>query len=131
MELTGKTALITGGKRIGGVAALALAERGADVALVFNRSAAEAESTAAGVRKVGRRAVVLQANLADPVACESVVRDAANAFGRLDILLNMASVYRPVAFADTDSAAWDSALNIDLMMTVSVSRIISSSTSRG
>ena len=114
MELTGKTALITGGKRIGGVAALALAERGADVALVFNRSAAEAESTAAGVRKVGRRAVVLQANLADPVACESVVRDAANAFGRLDILLNMASVYRPVAFADTDSAAWDSALNIDL-----------------
>jgi NAD(P)-dependent dehydrogenase (short-subunit alcohol dehydrogenase family) len=114
MELTGKAALITGGKRIGGVAALALAERGADVALVFNRSAAEAETTAEGVRKQGRRGVVLQADLSDPIACETVVRDAASALGRLDILLNMASVYRPVAFADTDSAVWDSTLNIDL-----------------
>jgi NAD(P)-dependent dehydrogenase (short-subunit alcohol dehydrogenase family) len=114
MELTGKAALITGGKRIGGVVALALAERGADVALVFNRSAAEAETTAEGVRKHGRRVVVLQADLSDPVACETVVRDAAGALGRLDILLNMASVYRPVAFAGTDSAVWDSTLNIDL-----------------
>lgn len=114
MELTGKAALITGGKRIGGVIALALAARGADVALVYNRSVTEAEKTAEGVRKHGRRAVLFKANLADPAACDSVVREAADALGRLDILLNMASVYRAVAFADTDSAVWDATVNVDL-----------------
>ena len=57
MDLTGKAALITGGKRIGAVAAVALAECGCDVALVYNRSAAEAERTAADVRRHGRRAL--------------------------------------------------------------------------
>lgn len=114
MELTGKAALITGGKRIGGAVALALAEQGADVALVYNRSAAEAESTAEGVRRQGRRATLLRADLSDPAACDAVVRDAAAALGRLDILVNMASVYKAVALADADAAVWDSSLNIDL-----------------
>ena len=114
MELTGKAALITGGKRIGGAVALALAEQGADVALVYNRSAAEAENTAEGVRRHGRRATLLRADLSDPAACDAVVRDAAAALGRLDILVNMASVYRAVALADADAAVWDSSLNIDL-----------------
>lgn len=114
MDLTGKAALITGGKRIGAVAAVALAERGCDVALVFNRSAAEAERTAAAVRRHGRRAVTLQADLSQPAACELVVTRAADAFGRLDILFNMASVYRPVAIADADAAQWDATVNVDL-----------------
>jgi NAD(P)-dependent dehydrogenase (short-subunit alcohol dehydrogenase family) len=114
MNLTGKAALITGGKRIGAVAAVALAERGCDVALVFNRSAAEAERTAADVRRHGRRAVTLQADLSQPAACEQVVTRAAEAFGRLDILFNMASVYRPVAIADADAAQWDATVNVDL-----------------
>lgn len=114
MDLTGKAALITGGKRIGAVAAVALAERGCDVALVFNRSAAEAERTAADVRRHGRRAVTMQADLSQPAACEQVVTRAAEAFGRLDILFNMASVYRPVAIADTDAAQWDATVNVDL-----------------
>ena len=114
MDLTGKAALITGGKRIGAVAAVALAERGCDVALVFNRSAAEAERTAADVRRHGRRALTLQADLSQPDACERVVTRAAEAFGRLDILFNMASVYRPVAIADTDAAQWDATVNVDL-----------------
>jgi len=114
MHLTGKAALITGGKRIGAVAAVALAERGCDVALVFNRSAAEAERTAADVRRHGRRALTLQADLSQPDACERVVTRAAEAFGRLDILFNMASVYRPVAIADTDAAQWDATVNVDL-----------------
>ena len=114
MDLTGKAALITGGKRIGAVAAVALAERGCDVALVYNRSAAEAERTAADVRRHGRRALTLQADLSQPDACELVVTRAAEAFGRLDILFNMASVYRPVAIADTDATQWDATVNVDL-----------------
>lgn len=114
MELTGKAILITGGKRIGAAAALAFAERGADIALVYNRSSKEAERTADGIRRAQRRAVTLQADLAEAEACESVVRRAAEAFGRLDVLINMASVYRPVALDDTDVAIWDATVNVDL-----------------
>ena len=114
MDLTGKAILITGGKRIGAAAAVAFAGCGADVALVFNRSSREAERTAADVRKAGRRAVTLQADLADAEACEPVVHRAAEALGRLDVLINMASVYRPVGLDDTDVAIWDATLNVDL-----------------
>jgi NAD(P)-dependent dehydrogenase (short-subunit alcohol dehydrogenase family) len=114
MDPSGKAVLITGGKRIGAAAAVALAARGADVALVYNRSAAEAESTAADVRRAGRRAVTLQADLSDPGACESVVHRAAEALGGLDVLINMASIYRPVALEAIDVATWDGTLNVDL-----------------
>ena len=114
MDLTGKAALITGGKRIGAAAARTLAERGADIALVYNQSSKEAEATAADVRRAGRRAVTLQADLADPAACDSVVHRAAEALGRMDILVNMASVYRPVGLDDTDVSIWDATLNVDL-----------------
>ena len=114
MDLSGKAILITGGKRIGAAAALGLAERGADIALVYNRSAQEAERTAEDVRRAGRQAVILQADLSDPDACESVVRGAAEALGRLDVLVNMASVYRPVALDDTDVVIWDGTVNVDL-----------------
>ena len=66
MEITGRGVVLTGGKRIGADVALALASRGADVALVFNRTRAEADAAAAAIAAVGRRAFVLQADLADP-----------------------------------------------------------------
>ena len=61
MELTDRAALITGGKRIGAVVATELARRGADIALVYRQSRSEAEETAAAVRALGRRALVLSA----------------------------------------------------------------------
>ena len=114
MELTGKAILITGGKRIGAAAAVAFAERGAHVAVVFNRSAAEAEQTADQVRRHGVRGVALQADLSAADACDTVVHQAAEALGGLDVLVNMASVYRPVAVEDTDAAVWDATINVDL-----------------
>ena len=114
MELSGKAVLITGGKRIGAAAALAFAERGAHVAVVFNSSAAEAERTVAQVSRHGVRGVALQADLSAAEACDTVVRQAAEALGSLDVLVNMASVYRPVALEDTDAAVWDATVNVDL-----------------
>ncbi|RPJ52701.1 MAG: SDR family NAD(P)-dependent oxidoreductase, partial [Acidobacteria bacterium] len=93
MDINGKVALITGGKRIGAGVAMALAARGADIALVYNRSRDEAAETAEAVVRAGRRAVVEQADLTDAAGCQSVVGRAAAAYGRLDILVNMASVY--------------------------------------
>jgi NAD(P)-dependent dehydrogenase (short-subunit alcohol dehydrogenase family) len=114
MTLTNKTALITGGKRIGAVVAAELARRGMDVALSYQRSKDEAEATAQTVRDAGRRAVVLQANLSRGEDCATLVNGAAAALGRLDVLINMASVYRSHALADIDAARWDESLNVDL-----------------
>jgi NAD(P)-dependent dehydrogenase (short-subunit alcohol dehydrogenase family) len=114
MTLTNKTALITGGKRIGAVVAAELARRGMDVALSYQRSKVEAEATAQTVRDAGRQAVVLQANLSRGEDCATLVNEAAAALGRLDVLINMASVYRSHALADIDEARWDESLDIDL-----------------
>lgn len=117
MDLTGKAALVTGGRRIGAVVATALAARGADVALTFNRSHDEAERTAADVRNRGRRACVLRADLADADACARAVDEAAAALGRLDVLVHMASVYVETPFDDLTLRQWDQSLAVDLTST--------------
>jgi NAD(P)-dependent dehydrogenase (short-subunit alcohol dehydrogenase family) len=114
MILTNKAVLITGGKRIGAVVAEELARRGMDVALSYQRSKGEAEATAATVRAAGRRAVVLQANLARGDDCARLVDAAAAALGRLDALINMASVYRSIPLAEIDEAHWNEVLDVDL-----------------
>ena len=114
MDLTNKTVLITGGKRIGAVVAQELAHRGMDVALSYQRSKDEAEATAATVRVAGRRAVVLQANLSRGDECAALVDGAAAALGRLDVLINMASVYRSRPLAEIDEAKWDESIDVDL-----------------
>src|SRR5687767_13257883 len=98
MDVHGTVALITGGKRIGAAIAIELAGRGADVALVYRTSKDEAERTAESVRALGRRAAVLQANLRDAAACADVVEQTAAAFGRLDVLINVASRYQRTPF---------------------------------
>jgi len=114
MQLTDKVALITGGKRIGLVVARELAARGVDVALSYARSKAEAEEAAALVRQAVRKAAVIQANLTDPAQCQALVEGAAAELGRLDILINMASVYKATPFADMTLADWHASIDVDL-----------------
>jgi NAD(P)-dependent dehydrogenase (short-subunit alcohol dehydrogenase family) len=114
MNLDGRVALITGGRRIGAVVATELARGGVDVALVYNRSKAEAEETANAVTAVGQRAILLQADLRDPDACQRVVDGTVDRFGRLDVLVNMASVYASVPFDDLTVDMWDTQFNVDL-----------------
>ena len=114
MDLTDRVALITGGKRIGAVVAAELARRGADIALVYRTSRAEADETADAVRAFGRRASVLQADLTDGDACERVVEDTVRELGRIDILVNMASRYQSKPFDDLTAADWDAQLGVDL-----------------
>jgi NAD(P)-dependent dehydrogenase (short-subunit alcohol dehydrogenase family) len=114
MELNGRVVLITGGKRIGSVVATELARAGADIALVYRQSRAEAEETAAAARGLGRRAILLHGDLRDPEACERVVDGTVDAFGRLDVLINMASVYRPKPFDEINVSDWNASLEVDL-----------------
>jgi NAD(P)-dependent dehydrogenase (short-subunit alcohol dehydrogenase family) len=114
MQIAGGAALITGGKRIGAAIARALAATGMDVALSYNRSLADAETTAADIVAAGRRVHVARADVGNPDDCRALVEGAAAAFGRLDVLVNMASVYTAVPFDKTDEHVWDAALNVDL-----------------
>ena len=114
MNPIGKVALITGGKRIGAVVAAAIAKAGADVALVYNRSREEADETASAVRALGRRAFVVQADVTSESACTNAVDATIRELGRLDILINMASLYGSKPFADLSAADWDRQLAVDL-----------------
>jgi NAD(P)-dependent dehydrogenase (short-subunit alcohol dehydrogenase family) len=113
-ELTNRVAVITGGKRIGAAVAAALARRGMDVALAFNRSQDEADATAAAVRAAGRRASVHQADLSQGPQAAALIDRAAAELGRIDVLVNMASVYSPAPLDETDEQAWDKVLDVDL-----------------
>jgi NAD(P)-dependent dehydrogenase (short-subunit alcohol dehydrogenase family) len=114
MDLKGRAILITGGKRIGTAVALELARRGMDIALSYNRSETEAADAAETIRSMGRRAVVLQADLSRGPACQHLVDEAARALGRLDGLVHMASVYAHVPLQEVDEARWDSVVDVDL-----------------
>ena len=114
MDLTDKVALITGGRRIGAVVATELARRGAHAAIVYRASRTEAEETAAAVRALTRRALVVQGDLQQPEACRRVVEDTVAEFGRLDILVNMASIYRAKAVEELTIQDWDDQMAIDL-----------------
>jgi NAD(P)-dependent dehydrogenase (short-subunit alcohol dehydrogenase family) len=117
MELPGRVALITGGRRIGAVVATELARGGADVALVYRRSRGEAEETADAARAFGRRALVLQGDLREPETCERLVDETVDALGRLDILVNMASIYKPGPFDDLTVEDWNAQLDVDVRAT--------------
>ena len=114
MELAGRVALITGGRRIGAVVATELARGGTDVGIVYRQSRAEAEETADAIRGLGRRPLLLQADLTDPTSCDRVVDDTVDALGRLDVLVNMASIYLAKAFDDVTVDEWDRQLAVDL-----------------
>jgi NAD(P)-dependent dehydrogenase (short-subunit alcohol dehydrogenase family) len=114
MELAGRVALITGGRRIGAVVASEMARGGADIALVYRRSRAEAEETADSLRALGRRVFLVQADLSRPDSGDRVVDETVNALGRLDVLINMASIYVQKSVDELTVEDWDTQLAVDV-----------------
>jgi len=115
MDLEGKVALVTGGAvRLGRTLLLALAEAGADVVLHYGSSRQAAEETAAAVRDLGRKVLLLQADLQDVAAVQQLPRRAAEKFGQLDILVNSAALFQPGDILNTTEASWDLQMNVNL-----------------
>ena len=106
--------MLTGARRIGAVVAEEVAKRGADVVIAYNRSRDEAEEAAASVRNAGRRALVHQADVSTEAGCAGLVAATEREFKRLDVLVNMASMYHSVAFDEMTAADWDKQLAVDL-----------------
>ena len=114
-ELAGKTALVTGGAvRVGRVIALALGAAGCDVAIGYRSSGAAARATIADLRRLGVRAVALRADLADAVAARGLVRRAAQALGRLDLLVNSAALFARTPLASVTPAQFDRLMAVNL-----------------
>ncbi|WP_102961249.1 SDR family NAD(P)-dependent oxidoreductase [Mangrovicella endophytica] len=115
VELSGKRALVTGASRgIGAAIALALADKGADVAITYERSADRAAEVVRAIEAKGRQALAIQADSADPAAIKRSVDDAAAALGGLDILVNNAAIALYAAIADISVEAIDALLAVNV-----------------
>ena len=111
-DLSGRAAIVTGANTgIGQGIALALAAAGADLALVGRTPA---EETADQVEALGRRAVLIDADLSTIAPVQEVVDRTLDALGRLDILVNNAGIIRRANAADFSEADWDAVIDTNL-----------------
>ena len=114
-KLAGRVALVTGaGKRLGRAVALRLASEGADVAVHYGKSEAEAREVVGEIEKLGRRASAFSAELTDVQAIQKLVQNVASRFARLDILVNCAANFLETKFGETNEATWDASLDTNL-----------------
>ena len=115
MDLQGKVALVTGGAiRVGRAIALGLADAGADIVLNYRSSASAAMDTASEIVTRGRQALPVQADVAEGEQVQALVSAAISRFGRLDVLVNSASVWQRTPWPNLDEVAWDRSLAVDL-----------------
>lgn len=114
LPLQGQTALVTGaGIRLGRALALALAEHGCDVIVHYNTSRKPAAETARAIRKLGRAAHLLQADLSRPAAAVQLAR-AAEKIAPVDILINSAAIFWPTELKNLTLKELDAFLDINL-----------------
>lgn len=115
MELRDKVALVTGAaKRLGRAIALALGEHGCHVAVHYRKSEKEAMETVAVLQMMGVKALPFQADLTDEEKVKAMMNSIAKTFGRLDILVNNASIFARTPFEQLDALTWREFMDANL-----------------
>ncbi|HEY5628127.1 MAG TPA: 3-oxoacyl-[acyl-carrier-protein] reductase [Candidatus Limnocylindrales bacterium] len=115
LDLSGKTALVTGGSRgIGRAIVLRLATQGADVAFSYKGNAAAAQATSGEVEAMGRKALAIQADARSQEGAEALVKGVLEAFGKIDILVNNAGITRDNLIMRMGSDEWSEVLETNL-----------------
>lgn len=110
-----KVALITGGAvRVGRAITLGLAEAGFDVVIHYNSSAGPARETVLKVEALGRQAITVSGNLADPDTAEHIAESVRQAYGRLDVVVNSAASFHSAALFAIDATEWDRIMAVNL-----------------
>ena len=114
-RLDGQVALVSGASRgFGRATAVRLAGEGADVIVNYRAAAGEAEAVAADIRGLGRRALVVQADVADPEQARSLAQQALDTFGRVDVLVNNAGIMDVRPFVEQDLGTWRATVDTNL-----------------
>lgn len=114
-DLRGHTALVTGGaRRLGRSFVEALAAHGAAVAVHHGSSDEAARDLVRRLAEGGRRAAVVQADLAEPEQAAELLERAEASLGEIDLLVNNAAIFEPLGWAETSTAAWQRHLAINL-----------------
>jgi 3-oxoacyl-[acyl-carrier protein] reductase/pteridine reductase len=107
-SLSGKSALVTGGaRRIGRAIALALGRSGADVAITYRSSGAEAAETTRAIEDLGRRALAVECDVRSEASVRAAIAAATGAFGRLDVVVNNAAIFESAQLDTMSLAQWD------------------------
>ena len=115
MELEGKVALVTGAaKRLGRSLALALAERGAEVAVHYHTSEREAQELLAQLKRIGGKPIAVRGDLSRAADVARIVEATMQAFGRIEVLVNSAAIFYRTPFATLTEADWDRVLGVNL-----------------
>jgi len=115
MRLTGKVALVTGAQQgIGRAIALAFAREGADVGVNYLDDRGAADKVVQEVRGVGRRTVLVQADVAQPASAQTMVGQVVGELGGIDVLVNNAGVYPRVPLLEMRESDWDLVLDVNL-----------------
>jgi NAD(P)-dependent dehydrogenase (short-subunit alcohol dehydrogenase family) len=110
--LEGKTALVTGAaKRIGRSLALALARAGADVAITYRSSEAEAQATVEAIKGYGVRAAAVHCDVSDVSCVERAVESVIRELGRIDLLVNNAGMFETLPLESITPEQWDAMQN--------------------
>ncbi|MGA9718877.1 MAG: SDR family oxidoreductase [Acidobacteriaceae bacterium] len=111
-SLEGKTVLVTGAaKRIGRSVALALARAGADVAITYRSSDAEAQATVEAIKACGVRAAAVHCDVSDVACVESAVDSTVRELGRIDLLVNNAGMFETLPLESITAEQWDAMQN--------------------
>lgn len=110
-----RTALVTGGaRRIGRAISLGLAEAGFDVVVNHHASPGEAHEVVERIRGLGQRAEAVQADVSDSVQVAELARVVEDRFGRLDLLVNNASLFQPRRLLEVEEEEWDRVMAVNL-----------------
>lgn len=126
MHLAGKVALITGASRgIGQAVALEMARAGADIAVNYSGSEAAAQATVDQVKALGRKAIMVKANVADADEVAEMVEAVQAEFGHIDILVNNAGITRDTLLMRMKDSDWDDVININLKGVYLVTKAVS------
>jgi NAD(P)-dependent dehydrogenase (short-subunit alcohol dehydrogenase family) len=122
MLLTSRVVLLTGARRMGPVIAERLISKGAIVVVTYRGSSADADVIVAAARDRSAQAIALQADVSDSASVDALMATVEARYGRLDVVINMASVYEALAFDALTEADWHRQLNVDLHGTFRVCR---------
>jgi NAD(P)-dependent dehydrogenase (short-subunit alcohol dehydrogenase family) len=124
-RLSGRVVLVTGASRgFGRATALLCAQEGADVVVSYRAERSAAEALAQEIGALGRRAALVQADVADPDQVRRLADDAAAAFSQVDVLVNNAGIMDVRPFAEQDAATWRAMLDVNIVGTLALTHAL-------